>query len=599
MTPGISITPLAGMNDLPRELVLEIIRLDAYRNILTIAQLSRYLNSIATSSYFHQGPDPHHLNSVTLHFNGIDTTMPSNSGCTARNPKAIPAASEQSFDILTMLSIAFNIQTLGKLVWVFTGSRSGNIKPGQPIPTWQFTTHINRLTMFLRRLIRIDKIHLIFKVDIGVPPEWPHASGLLQLDRWTVAMVDLLNACMEKLKTNPKSVEEFQMEGPILMIQRSYQIHDDLRRRLGAFVGFFKSTTEAKRNPTLDGRTWCISRPGRLPLSEVERNISLSPDARSVLGSIQKLKISFEALLHPPLCEWTYQVISFAPLTSLILENINFYPYNCDILFSWLCPALQHLEDLTIRRCHFEKPQWVAKLLESLPRLKHCHLDTHLSYYKIRPQQIVSCNLPNLSTFTAPVEFIHLIRPKGFQVFVDRVLKKPNSLKKLRVVVSRDGDGFKHLRDAGRDYVKGILQAYLDVPWIILDTEAVSQHYYNCVFAFPGSAQGLGKDKRVSVSLARVVKELVMSEKTIRSFVRWHMEGFLDFLGVLNGLKVVSVVAPITMTSAIDGREWMKGREWVNSGVFDLLKSACQSLERIGLQLEGAGRRIVIHVHEF
>ncbi|TFK66939.1 hypothetical protein BDN72DRAFT_916255 [Pluteus cervinus] len=410
-------------------------------------------------------------------------------------------------------------------------------------------------------------------------PPSSHPSYDLRLDRWTVAMTDLLNVCTEKLRTNPKGAEEFQMEGGLPMIQRSYEIERSWPKILAAGVaGFF--TTAPRRNPTLYGSSWYTTRRRKSQLTEADRDILLSPAARSTSGSTQKFKISCNALLHPPLCEWTYQFISSTRLTSFVLENLIYYSYYWGIIFSWLTPMLQHLEDLTIRNCKFIRPRALAKLLQNLPHLKQCHIDLHLHTKK---RQVVSCDLPpNLTTFIAPSEFIHLIRPKGLQAREQR-FKKPGPLTTLRVVVSCKNDPCGYHRGSCQAHMKEILQTYSGVPWIILDTHRCSENYYSRLFVHCEQRSWVpGREEKLSDIFSRSVKELVMSEDHLRWIMMWNAEGISNLFGMFKGVKVV-----IMGTATATKTEWVSRQELV----LGLLKSACGSLEMI--KLKGAEQNLV------
>ncbi|TFK71504.1 hypothetical protein BDN72DRAFT_436932 [Pluteus cervinus] len=569
-------TPLAlvaGMNDLPVELILKIIELDGYENLWIIAQLSRYSNSIAMPFYFNQGPDPHHLDSVILHFDGEWTTL--SSRCTILKAEAIKAGIV--VDILAILSIAFHIQTIGKLVWVFTGLESAT--SSRPSPDVELSKHYRRLTMFLGRLTRIDRIHLDFKGDILSSP---HSSFESRLDRWTVAMTDLLNVCTEKFQTNTKGAEGFTMKGGLHMVL-GYEVERSRLEGVGAAVVSFVTPNVARRNATFDGSDWKITRLDGKPLSDVERNINLSPGARFVSGSTKRLKISYTSLFHP-LCEWTYQFISSAPLTSLILENLNYHSDYWDIIVSWLTPVLQGLEDLTVRNSDFIQPGSLARLLQNLPHLKQCHVDIHLDIKQ--PQQVVSCNLPpNLNILVAQSDFLHFIRPnKGFQVREQR-FKKPGPLKRLRVIVSCKYGGCQHHQGSCQDHVKEILQTYSGVPCIILETQRASENYYSRLFGVT--------EETFSDIFSRLVKELVMSEDHMRWMMNWERKGASHVFGMFKGLKVVIVGAPTRATGATNRTKSTRGHEWVDSEVFGLLKSACGSLETV--RLEGPEQNMVPH----
>ncbi|TFK67796.1 hypothetical protein BDN72DRAFT_74348 [Pluteus cervinus] len=344
------------MDNLPMELVLRIVS-ESGLNLFVIAQLSRSFNSLATSQYFHARPD-HHIDSLTLHFDGLKTTV---------SPQCTFSKTFQATDVLSLLSIAFDIQTVGKFVWAV-------ISTDPLIPGRRLISYYHHLTTFLRRLKHVDHISLDFHgretgrtVHIVLPS---------RLDEWTVAMTDLLNACVEMLKMNPNGAEGFSVKGGLPLIGHEAEPGREHWWRLNPkILGFFKHTPNPSLRGTDQGLNFRIPR-----ITSSTRRIITSPGARSVLKRTKKFTISSSILLHPPLCGWTHEFLSSATLNSLTLDGLHYYEGWWRVMLPWLATPLQRLEEFTIQRCQNVPAISLAKFLHNLRGLKHCNINIDPNY---------------------------------------------------------------------------------------------------------------------------------------------------------------------------------------------------------------------------
>ncbi|TFK67800.1 hypothetical protein BDN72DRAFT_960709 [Pluteus cervinus] len=575
----------AYLDELPLELLLRVLQ-HSRDDIVTIAQVSRYLNSVAVSYYFPGRSEPHYLNSVILHFDDFRTTM--SSLCTTRTVETNMTFT--SGDILALLSIAFDIRAVGELVWEFTGVDYAD-------PSRRLVKHYRRLALFLNRLRRVDKISLSFKgrntrrpSHVIIPPE---------LDGWTLVMTDLMNTCVEKMRMNPNGAEGFEMKGGLPIMGYTLKIpklgrHWRLDQRV---VGFLKNMFKdaETRNPTFHGSGWRVLRRGNKSLSNADANIAISPEARLIAKSTKKFTISAEVFLHPPLCEWTYQFMSSAPLTSLTLEDLRYHKSWWKAMLTWLSNPLQHLEEFTIRNCANVPAPSLARFLRNLRQLKHCIVDIRFKDY---PSDLISLDLSNLTTFVAPSNFLYVTRSNRFQ----RFLHRQSSLSTLCIVLSLQNDYRR---------VEVVLEAYSNVPWVILDLKRAScfdMEYSEWPTCLKQPKHTLD-EKPMIPRCYGVVREVVVSRDVMNflATTTGFKQRLLEFLGVFKGLKVLRVqgsgnIDKTIITESTTSQTHVAGiagsggddhvYRWVKPPRLDLLKGACGSLEVI--ELEGTDGKVVL-----
>ncbi|TFK67795.1 hypothetical protein BDN72DRAFT_960706 [Pluteus cervinus] len=546
---------LSSIHDLPNDLILQIFQL-LQGDILAIARVSRYLNSLVTSYYFPGRSNPHHLDSITFHSNESHTAI--HPKCTTRVERAIP-----STDPLAFLSIAFDIHSLGELAWEFVGI-------DRPNPSQSLVNQYRRLSLLLSRLQSVDKVSLNFT---GRKTERPHRVKVPPtLDKWTVAMVDLMNACVGALKANSKGAEELSMTGglPIMGYRLDYT---------GSGPAFMVG-----EHPTLHGPGWKILRLGNKPLSDADTGILISPEARSVAETTKKFTIATTAFLHPPLCEWAYQFLSCAPLTSLTLGPLCYDATYWTSMLTWLPIPLQHLEEFTIRGCENIPGVSLAKFVQDLPSLKHCHIDVQADYH-IKDFDITPLSLPNLVTLIAPPNFLYITRPdpskppKWFRV-LNRIrgITTPR-LSTLRIVVPRS------YIDRRTDEV---LKAYSNAPSVVVDLKGPLFLYL--ALTLSSGLDTSGKRSKVPSSYTSVKEIVVLADVMYWVVnVQGFEQRFLDFLGAFKNVKVLRVAfraLPPPQSQAPDNYPWTQPR------MLDLYKRTCKSLELI---VEGIDGKIVLH----
>ncbi|TFK61260.1 hypothetical protein BDN72DRAFT_849858 [Pluteus cervinus] len=541
------------MDHLPVEVILKILRGSTDTDLFVFAQISRYLNSVATSHYLRRHTGVQRLDSVSLIFDG--------SRVISRMGTYRPAHRNPSVDILAFLSLAFDIKNLDQFVWEF-------LDPDFPNSFRTVIRHLHRLTAFLRRLESVRRVSLKMHQWTALLLKMMLRSGLL--DEWTVAITDLFNACIEKLKMDPEGAEAFEVVDGFNS-EAQCSLEDDPSRGI---VGRVLERLMGTRDLTEPCSSWTIDNEGaRFPMLNPNIACPLSSGARSVSELTKKFKISSTAFFDPPFFEWTYRFISFAPLISLALENLSYTAMWWEVIFSWLAVPLQHcLEELTIRECDHIQGLPLAEFLRNLRCLKHCIITESLLYSS--PPDFVPFNLPNLVSLAASSHFLSIIRPKGFQAW-KRLLNIPSPLTTLRIFPSHGyPTGFPVS-------ITAVLEAYSNVPWIILDLNLNSRFHDFAISS--DRCGGLRSRLRNQYGL---VKELVISKDMISSVTK----NFED-LAVFEGLKVFRVVGDAVRTTGGDDLENKDG--WIHSIFLELLKRQCPSLELV--KLEGADGEVVVH----
>ncbi|TFK66934.1 hypothetical protein BDN72DRAFT_961387 [Pluteus cervinus] len=579
---GTCVTPRAGMDDLPVELIHRIIGRSA-QDLFTIARLSRYLNAVAISYYFHGRLPRRHIDEITLHFDGHRTymiTQPNEDNATTTKPKF---STQSPIDILSFLSIAFDIQTIGRFNWKSTGANTEN----RELPE-RLITQCHRLTVFLRRLDVVHHISLKFH-DWNLRWYRMMPSSRI-LEKWTVVTTGLLNVCMEKMNTNSQGGEGFEMVGgcfPGVDYAIRHKRNWGLRRK--GVAGFGET-----QNPTMHGLDWDIVRLGGDPLMPSDMNVFISTGTESVAKSTKKFKVSSAMLLYPPLSEWTYQFLRSAPLTCLTIDGLFSFAEWWEIFFSWLSiPLRDRLEELTIQNCTHIRARSLADFLQNLRGLKHCVIQDTPTTQALKGNIFFS-KLPELVTFTAPSDFLYFMRPKGLQLS-KRLLGKPSLLSTLRIFpkcLDSDGHADSSSSSSCRSHVEDVIESYSDVPWIILDfrTSRFSD------FAFKNAATGpvkrldrTKKQPEAPKACYALVKEVVVLENVISWMMRNTPSGEQCSPGVwatFKGLKVLRIVGSQDVMTTIAAREeketrvsWSGQEDNQYTPFFSQLRKVCTSLE--------------------
>ncbi|TFK74226.1 hypothetical protein BDN72DRAFT_875278 [Pluteus cervinus] len=354
---------MASFEQLPAEIIEEILFYTSPKGKLELAKVCRRLNAIALLHLFQHScdtPEP------TKNFVGAtECRSASHQG----SHHTIYIQTQRRLDAFSGLSIAFALDL-------------------RSIDTLQISmsscyedAHVGLVTEDYRRVLHIVKrLEHVREVSI----EFNHHDRQLMEQRKGI-MVAILNTILEK------GCEELTLHGSSFMPWNIGPRGARLLSGLQNLIPSLGSGSERVKAPYL-----FLGDVARLPRSTFQAS------------KLKNLQISGLMFFYPPLSYWTYQVLSIPTLTSFSLWNFYIDEPKWAIILSWLYHPLRHrLLDLTVKN-YFTVPfPALINFFSKLTNVTHLKLtqapydlDRNTGQYNLKhPKGTTHTFFPNLKPY--------------------------------------------------------------------------------------------------------------------------------------------------------------------------------------------------------
>lgn len=386
---------MARFNDLPYELLEQIVLHLSPADRQRLVQINRFLNVLCVPSCF---PNL----SLRTQQEKLDYFEYS-----ADLSKSLRA--KKQWDELSYLSVAFDIKSIDTLKWSLDAVVLPN-SPNSHHPEDIFP-HYERLLRVLRRLdhvrcftIKMEHCNCLQPDCIGTS----HTSGpadrgsLLRryTGQWEVMMNELLNLLAEK------GCEELILE------DGSYPLGQS-----GASSPGGKEKSSRDSSPHQSATT--PRAPMRGSTSVNENGFSLSEKACQQVR-IRHLVISSSMLLHHPCASWTRSLLRVAPIEQVDLDGVSLSHNEWKNVFGWMKHELRHkLSRLSIINCSQLPLGSLMEFITGLEELTTLTLLQDVPHIPARRRKQfqakspLSVPLPKLKYLHTYSDWVSLLCPEG------------------------------------------------------------------------------------------------------------------------------------------------------------------------------------------
>ncbi|TFK65720.1 hypothetical protein BDN72DRAFT_845246 [Pluteus cervinus] len=397
---------MASFEQLPAEIIEEILFYTSPKGKLELAKVCRRLNAIALLHLFQHSCD---IPEPTKNFVG---TTECRSASHQGSHHTIYIQTQRRLDAFSGLSIAFaldlrSIDTLQiSMSSCFEDAHVGLV-----------TEDYHRLLHTVKRLEHVRKVSIEFDhLNIFGNRNKHHDRQLMEQRKGIT--VAILNTILEK------GCEELTLHGSSFMPWNIGPRGARLLSGLQNLIPSLGSGSERVKAPYL-----FLGDVARLPRSTFQAS------------KLKNLQISGLMFFYPPLSYWTYQVLSIPTLTSFSLWNFYIDESKWAIILSWLNHPLRHrLLDLTVKN-YFTFPfPALIDFFSKLTNITHLKLtqapydlDRSIGQYNLKhPKGTTHTFFPNLVSIIASINWATFLCPE--------TVPRPN-LKFIRVNLSGFGFG--------------------------------------------------------------------------------------------------------------------------------------------------------------
>ncbi|TFK62055.1 hypothetical protein BDN72DRAFT_863132 [Pluteus cervinus] len=373
---------MISFEQLPAEIIEEILFYTPSKGKLELAKVCRRLNAIALLHLFRHSCD---IPEPTKNF--VGATQCRSASHQAEN-HTMSVLVRRRLGAFSGLSIAFaldlrSIDTLHiSLSSCYEDAHVGLV-----------TEDYHRLLRIVKRLEHVRKVSIIFDYLDLFGNRHKHHDRQLMEQRKGVSTT-ILNTLLEK------GCEELNLHKSSFMPWNIGPRGARLLSGLQNLIPSLGSGLERVKAPYL-----FMGNPARLPRSTFQSS------------KLKSLQISGLMYLYPPFSYWTYHVLSIPTLTSLLLCNFYIEESKWAIILSWLYHPLRHrLLDLTIRNCYTFPFPALINFFSKLTNITHLQLTTHdldqnLGQYQ-HPKGTTSTFFPNLVSIIAPMNWATFLCPE-------------------------------------------------------------------------------------------------------------------------------------------------------------------------------------------
>ncbi|TFK61051.1 hypothetical protein BDN72DRAFT_485040 [Pluteus cervinus] len=385
---------IAGMDDLPKELLDEILPYLTVDELFVIAQLSRRLNILALQLFF-----PYHS------IQSPSTLFKARIQCGVASHLILPTPEELASrrnGALSGLAIAIGIKQIDEFRCRFFLCAT--------CPLASKFRNYRRLIHVLKRLEKVRNISIVF--------DYPNRFGVgfvpVSVEKQRREIVtELLNLCVEKgceklsiqngcfypPSLNPAVPPSLNLAVPPSLNPAVPPLKATFSLNMGSLFGSFRGLLPSGHSPKSQGRAFA------LPLFESAR----------LQTQLTQLEVSSLMMLTPPCWRWTHSILETPSLTSLSLFQIQLPSEVWQTIFGWLIiPIQSKLLDLSVVKCTGLPTQEFISFLLDLKALTYIKLVTPLPpLHRFRLPWTTKTILPALMGITAPPEWIVLLCPSS------------------------------------------------------------------------------------------------------------------------------------------------------------------------------------------